>query len=774
MLFERLELRNFEGYKHAEIDFAKGLNIITGRNSTGKTTLLEALLFTLYGGAPGVEKKLLVSKLQGAGGVMSVRLTANMTGKRVEILREGKLIGKESEAKRFRTEKLALKVDGRDIPVYNEEELNKKISELAGMGVKMFTTLAYARQGELTNILEPRKEDMDLLLGISLMKELVEQLDSAKKTLERYEGKEVKTAIEMYRQQLPDLIQQIDRLNGLVNSLTRETQDLEEMIGKAKSKEMEQLLQLITRRDELTTQIRENELSKSNILTEKGVASIEELERLKEDYTKKVEDLKVEIQQLKTEEERIKSVWQDANSKLTQVKANMENAGVSSIQELDEKIASMQNRHDQLSRELEDAEPKFNNIEQRRNMLDGKLSTLKEEIMSHENLLEKGLANCPTCGQEVNSDILAQIIDDKKATVAKLSKDLDEVNSQYKELKTKINELKNSLSQLDTSLENLQQIHEKLTALLEGVTKEQLEQKLSEAQKDLDGIRITIDEQTQKLAKLESEKEAIYNAINKLKKLEEDKNRLENELQQCLGNIKTNLQALAFLFKPEDVELKSKIAEQLPLSLDELKKKENELNDKKEQLGRLKADVEGLQKKEETIKIKVGELEKRLGRVKVCEQLLDKLKGGIEGQRERRLKRIADEALRAYETLTDQRVYKAFRINKDDYTVEVFPTRLDGYIPAKRTGGGHQTLIALAVRIALLNVLNQRSLMILDEPTYGVDSENLPQLMSYFSEAAKKIDQTILVTHYGLGEEEAANIVKVSIAEDGSSTISHV
>jgi DNA repair exonuclease SbcCD ATPase subunit len=184
--------------------------------------------------------------------------------------------------------------------------------------------------------------------------------------------------------------------------------------------------------------------------------------------------------------------------------------------------------------------------------------------------------------------------------------------------------------------------------------------------------------------------------------------------------------------------------------------------------------VEGLQKKEETIKIKVGELEKRLGRVKVCEQLLDKLKGGIEGQRERRLKRIADEALRAYETLTDQRVYKAFRINKDDYTVEVFPTRLEGYIPAKRTGGGHQTLIALAVRIALLNVLNQRSLMILDEPTYGVDSENLPQLMSYFSEVAKKIDQTILVTHYGLGEEEAANIVKVSIAEDGSSTISHV
>jgi DNA repair exonuclease SbcCD ATPase subunit len=152
--------------------------------------------------------------------------------------------------------------------------------------------------------------------------------------------------------------------------------------------------------------------------------------------------------------------------------------------------------------------------------------------------------------------------------------------------------------------------------------------------------------------------------------------------------------------------------------------------------------------------------------------LLEKIRGGIESQRELRLRRIAEEALRIYETLTDQRIYKAFRINKDDYRVEVFPERLEGYIPARRTGGGHQTLIALAVRIALLNVLNQRSLLILDEPTYGVDSENLPQLMSYFSEAAKKMGQTILVTHYGLGEEEAANIVKVSIAEDGSSVAS--
>jgi DNA repair exonuclease SbcCD ATPase subunit len=105
--------------------------------------------------------------------------------------------------------------------------------------------------------------------------------------------------------------------------------------------------------------------------------------------------------------------------------------------------------------------------------------------------------------------------------------------------------------------------------------------------------------------------------------------------------------------------------------------------------------------------------------------------------------------------------------------VSVYREGVEGYIPAKRVGGGHQTLIALAVRLALLNVLGMRGMLMLDEPTYGVDSENLPQLMAYFAEAAKRLRQMVLVTHHGLGEEEAANIVKVSLAADGSSTLTY-
>jgi exonuclease SbcC len=769
--FERLELKNFEGYKNAEINFAKGLNIITGRNSTGKTTLLEALLFALYGTAPGAEKKLLVSKLQGVAGNMAVKLSAKIAGKNVEILREGRLIGKGDEAKKFRTERLSLKIDGKEVSIHNEEELNKKMIELLGMGVKMFTTLVYARQGELTNILEPKKEDMDLILGITLMKELVEQLDTAKKTLEKFEGKEAKTMLIMLQEQLPQLIQQIDQLTGQVNILSRDVEALEKIVEKAKSKEVKELLQQINQRDSLTKSINEKEAAISNTLKERGAASVEELEKRLGELVGKEEEHKKELLELQKEESKINATWQQLNSKLLQIKTNLENAGVTTIKELEEKIASIQTEFNQLDRERQAAEAEFTEIEQLRSQLNGKLSALKEEIESHEDLLAKGLANCPTCGQEVNPEVVKQIIEDKKQTVEQLTGKLESVNIQYADLKRKVDQLKTRVLQLKTNLSGLQEIHDRLTKILEETTIEQLEQKLNEAQKDLEGIRQMIDDLRTELSKLEGEIQNLQTTIANVRKLEEEKQGLIEKLQKCLDEIKSCLQALAFPFEPEDEDLKAKIAEKLPLSPEELENKEAELSEKSERLKKLRADLEGLKKQEEEVKGKIGELQKRLGRVKVCEDLLEKIKGGIESQRELRLKRIADEALRVYETLTDQRVYKAFRINKDDYTVEVFPTRLEGYIPAKRTGGGHQTLIALAVRIALLNVLNQRSLMILDEPTYGVDSENLPQLMSYFSEAAKKIGQTILVTHYGLGEEEAANIIKVNIAEDGSSTV---
>jgi exonuclease SbcC len=772
MLFERLELVNFEGYRKAEIRFTEGLNIITGRNSTGKTAILEALIFALYGMVPGVEKRLLVSKLQGTTNKMSVKLSARIDDKKIEILREGRLVERKDKTREFRTERLSLKIDGKEKPVSGEEDLKREIIKLTGMGVKMFTNLIYAKQGELTNILEPKKEDMDLILGITLMKELVEQIDSVKKRLEKYGEKDAKTCLEMLQeQQLPQLTNQINQLNNQVANLSKEVEDLEKIVKKARSEEVKKLIQQIEQRDSLLKSINEKKIMISGILSENNVTSIEELEKKLNELIDEEEKLKINLNELKEEKSKIEDICKQLESKLPQIEVNLKRADVTTIEELKEKIVSLKKEYDQLIKEHENAKDELNEVERRKNELEGTISRIKKEIESHEKLLAEGVAECPTCGQKVNSELVKQIVNNKKCGVEQLSKKLENVNAQYSDLKEKVDKLNKRILELDRDLKDLNKTYNEIIKLLEGDTIEELNRKLVEVNKNLNKIKDEINKRERESLTLENNEQKLKKAIEDMRSLEKNKGELEEKLKKCLEEIRSTLNILVFPFEPEDEHLREKIAEILPLSPEMLEKKEQEFHNKSEQLKELKEGLENLMKQEKRVRDEISYLQKRLDKAKVCDSLKEIIEAGIEEWRERMLRCIADEALRVYETLTDQRVYRAFRINKDDYTVEVLPAYLEGYIPAKRVGGGHQTLIALAVRIALLNVLNNRSLLILDEPTYGVDSENLPQLMSYFSEVAKKIKQTILVTHYGLGEEEAANIIKVKIAEGGSSIV---
>ena len=48
-MLKRLQIRNFRGFNALEIDQLSGINLIAGKNNSGKTSLLEAI-FLLAGG----------------------------------------------------------------------------------------------------------------------------------------------------------------------------------------------------------------------------------------------------------------------------------------------------------------------------------------------------------------------------------------------------------------------------------------------------------------------------------------------------------------------------------------------------------------------------------------------------------------------------------------------------------------------------------------------------------------------------------------------------
>jgi len=153
-LIETLRLRNLERYRSVQLDFSAGLNLIKGRNSTGKTTLLNALTFALFGEVPEARPKLLVSKLPGSGKMsVYVRFRSPVSGQIVEVERRGGLDRNGD----YRTGERLLRIDGKNVSLESEEDLRSRITELLGMSLRKFINLVYIRQGGLTEILEPQR-----------------------------------------------------------------------------------------------------------------------------------------------------------------------------------------------------------------------------------------------------------------------------------------------------------------------------------------------------------------------------------------------------------------------------------------------------------------------------------------------------------------------------------------------------------------------------------------------------------------------------------------
>jgi DNA repair exonuclease SbcCD ATPase subunit len=500
---------------------------------------------------------------------------------------------------------------------------------------------------------------MDLILRLTVARELKEQVDEARKVLEKYEGKDVQTELQNIQDIiLPQLQSNIEELEKDVESLQRDLAELDELIKKAESPTLLELLKNIEAKERIELEL--NRVSSA-----------------------------------------IQTLFSQAN--------------VASREELLNRITDAERRREELNGQYAKLLEEFNNLQKEWSASSGRANALQEEIQRHERLLREGVATCPTCGQDLKAEVLEGILEGKRKALADLLKTVEKRRKAYEDKSAELEKLRNELNSTLNEAKRLK----------------------------------NLDENIQKhLAK---------------------RGELEKDIVNMKTSIKTLLKRLNLPFEPKDPELKVKIAQQLPLEPVQLEAKKKEALTKKEKLTAKSSDLAKKKGELQTYQSRISELEKRLKAADLARKLSERLEMAIETRRSKVLQRIEAKALSYYERMTDQRDYDSIKIDPETYAVSVHPRNLTEHIPATRDGGGHQTLLALALRLALLEELGFRNLLILDEPTYGVDSENLPQLAGYIEDASKNLAQTILVTHHDICEEEASNIIEVSRDESGLS-----
>ena len=181
MILDRLILKNFKRFRDEEIHFKDGITGILGNNGTGKSSLVEAIFFALYGvRSTGINSDYIVSSFAGDRDKCEVRLDFVISGEKYSVVRNYTKKGKHTADVFIGSKHLATGV----------EAVEKEVIRIIGMGPSDFKNTIYAAQKDLLSLLDSskdvRKKWFQRALGIDYLN--IESQEILKKCVEEKTG----------------------------------------------------------------------------------------------------------------------------------------------------------------------------------------------------------------------------------------------------------------------------------------------------------------------------------------------------------------------------------------------------------------------------------------------------------------------------------------------------------------------------------------------------------------------------------------------------------
>ena len=174
MRLHRLEITAFGPFADTStVDFDElggdGLFLLHGQTGAGKTTVLDAIAFALYGTVPGArqECKRLHSDHAAVGAVPRVVLEATIGGRRLRVTRSPEYQRPKLRGNGMRTENAKATLtwlDGRGQNLTRINEIGDEVNRLLGMSADQFFQVVLLPQGEFARFLRADNESREKLL----------------------------------------------------------------------------------------------------------------------------------------------------------------------------------------------------------------------------------------------------------------------------------------------------------------------------------------------------------------------------------------------------------------------------------------------------------------------------------------------------------------------------------------------------------------------------------------------------------------------------------
>ncbi|MEM2582869.1 MAG: SMC family ATPase [Candidatus Thermoplasmatota archaeon] len=794
-----LRLHNFRKFRDVEINFPTGLIGLVGNNGVGKSTIIEAIGWAIYGSKAlrNREQRQIKTQWAAPSDDCWVNLKFEMGGNVYEVTR--------IMSENFSTD-ARVKVNGSIMassPAAVTEFLEKKI----GMDCESFYTSIFAKQQELNALSNKspseRKKSMLKMLRIDLLDDAIKKvredrrnkqeiLDWIEKNLRNLD--DLKKSLEVKINSLNYFISKKTEIENEIKKLREELKFIEEERKKEKEK-AEKFKELVSSKKLLEERIKSKFEIKEAKLKER-----EEILAKKREY-EEIKNFAEEYDRISIVKERMDGILEKYREK-RRIEEDLliKEKEVERIEEEIKKIVIQTEGYEKIFFEIDEIDKKIREMDDLIEKLNSEINEKKAEIKEKEKRkknLEKNLlqlreageeSNCPTCGRplkEKYSEIIANIekeIEEYEKNIMEISNELAKIDEKYRklEIENRENELKKR---------NMEEIAKNISSLKEKLKffDEQKNRKIEEKNflilkiKEYEGIMFDeeeynkISKRLKELLPLKNKVMVLENEIKKIYHIEKEIEEIERDISLIfsqIDNLNSEIEKLSF-----DEKRYAKIEEEYEIIRNKINEIEKEFIRVEGEIENIKKEIERNEKdiaEEEEKRIKIKSLRKEIANLEMLAG--DRETGLLNDFKKYLISKIGPTlsvfASQFFSKFT-QGKYKEIEID-ENYNISIY----DGgeKFDIDRFSGGEKDIANLSLRLAISQLISQRSdvsinLIALDEIFGSQDRERRRSILNALAELKDQFSQIILITHIDEIKEALENVIRIYENEDGSSRV---
>ncbi len=796
MVIKNLKLVNYRRFADLTLEFPENLIGIIGRNGTGKSTMVEAIGWALFGNRIArTDKQEIRSQFLQDNSPCSTEIEIAYGQHEYRIVRQLKGKNAVSEAAIYR--------DARPEPeAVQERGVNEYIESLLKLDYRSFFASAYARQKDLAALSsmqpEERRKTINRLIGI-------DQIDRARERVRR-DRNEKRAFVEGMRTSLkdPDVLrrqrQELHDMHSTKSSaesgMQKVVKDKSQLLAKAKealeaqSQKRDLYLQWEVHLGKLSSRMRENELAK-----QRAEAELSEIAHAEEELKSLSAELAL-FEKVKSEKEHLdaeatkaaklegkrkeKTIVENSLAKET-ARARDLNSAAAESEQCEKTLAEITAKEQVLENLVAELHEKLKSASGSKEAVKRAGLETKEKLQRIKELGPDG--QCPVCTQTLR--------DHYEAVVADLEQQLGNLRTELRSAQEEENqanqELKLQQAELRTLRRDKEQLIKRHSSAMDAVknlsrAKEAIvsfTDQLALIERDILLIgQVDYDEGRHKQLRLQFEKSL------KLKELAAQLAERSGRRPKVEGDIQRIKQTIEEI----QVELREGKAKQTALGFDdadyqsskkEVEKKTLALDEAKEALATMREELAGLRKEIDRLDAEIAEQKAKREQIEQTEEeivylnALDEHFGRFRLELAGRIRPLIAHRASELLSLTTQARYSTVELD-EDYNIRIW----DGNIPfaIERFSGGEQDLANLCLRIAISQVVAERSggapinFIVLDEILGSQDAERQSLILQALGQLSSQFRQIFLITHIDSVKDMLPVIVEVTIEDEQTSS----